>query len=45
MQKFTADDPETKSADVIGDNLEALKGLFPDAFTEGNVVSPAFLGQ
>jgi len=37
MQKFTADDPETKSADVIGDNLEALKGLFPDAFTEGKV--------
>lgn len=37
MQKFTVDDPETKSADVIGDNLEALKGLFPDAFTEGKV--------
>jgi adenine-specific DNA-methyltransferase len=37
MQKFTADDPETKSADVIGDNLEALKGLFPDAFSEGKV--------
>jgi adenine-specific DNA-methyltransferase len=37
MQKFTADDPETKSADVVADNVEALKELFPDAFTEGKV--------
>ena len=37
MQKFTVDDPETKSADVVADNVEALKDLFPDAFTEGKV--------
>lgn len=37
MQQFTADDPETKSADVVADNVDALKGLFPDAFTEGRV--------
>jgi adenine-specific DNA-methyltransferase len=37
MQKFTAEDPETKSADVISDYLEALKALFPDAFTEGEI--------
>lgn len=37
MQQFTADDPETKSADVVADNLDALKVLFPDAFTEGKV--------
>ena len=37
MQKFTADDPETKSADVVADNLDALRSLFPDAFTEGKV--------
>ena len=37
MQQFTADDPETKSADVVADNVDALKGLFPEAFTEGKV--------
>lgn len=37
MQQFTADDPETKSADAVADNVDALKGLFPDAFTEGKV--------
>jgi len=37
MQKFTVDDPETKSADVVADNVVALKDLFPDAFTEGKV--------
>lgn len=37
MQKLTVDDPETKSADVVADNVDSLKGLFPDAFTEGKV--------
>lgn len=37
MQKLTSDDPETKSADVVADNLDALQDLFPDAFTEGRI--------
>ena len=37
MKKINAGDPESSSADVVVDNLERLKGLFPDAFTEGNV--------
>ncbi len=30
-------DPEAKSADIVTGNIEALKALFPDAFTEGNI--------
>ena len=37
MQKLTADDPETRSADVVSENVEQLKSLFPDAFTEGKI--------
>lgn len=37
MKKFTADDPETKSADIVAENIERLKALFPEAFTEGKV--------
>ena len=37
MKKITANDPETRSADVIAENLEHLKALFPEAFTEGKV--------
>jgi adenine-specific DNA-methyltransferase len=37
MKKLTAEDPETKSADLVADNLEALQRLFPDAFVEGEV--------
>ena len=37
MKKLTAEDMETKSADVVGDNVEHLKALFPEAFTEGKV--------
>ncbi|MBY6260841.1 site-specific DNA-methyltransferase [Azospirillum sp. 412522] len=37
MQKLTFDDPQTKSADLINENVTALKALFPDAFTEGKV--------
>ena len=29
MKKLTADDPETKSADLLGENIEQLKALFP----------------
>ena len=35
MKKLTANDPETRSADVVAENLEHLKALFPEAFTEG----------
>ena len=37
MEKITANDPETKSADLVGDNLEQLHGLLPEAFSEGKV--------
>lgn len=37
MQTLTARDPETKSADIVAGNIEQLKGLFPEAFTEGKV--------
>ena len=37
MEKFVASDPETRSADIVADNLERLKALFPEAFTEGKV--------
>ena len=37
MKKLTANDPETQSADVIAKNIEYLKALFPEAFTEGKV--------
>ena len=37
MKKITANDPETRSADIVAENLEHLKVLFPEAFTEGKV--------
>jgi adenine-specific DNA-methyltransferase len=37
MHKLTAQDPETKSADIVTGNIEQLKALFPEAFTEGKV--------
>jgi len=37
MQKFTADSPETQSADLVAGNIEQLKALFPEAFAEGKV--------
>lgn len=30
-------DPESKSADIVAGNVEALKSLFPDAFSEGKI--------
>jgi len=35
MKKLTDISPETKSLDVVADNLERLKGLFPELVTEG----------
>ena len=37
MKKIGPDDPETRSADVIGENIQQLRTLFPEAFTEGRV--------
>ena len=37
MNKLTMGDPETKSADLVAENLGALKTLFPETFTEGKI--------
>ena len=37
MKKLNLNDPETKSANVLSDNIEQLRALFPEAFTEGKV--------
>ena len=37
MNKITINDPESRSAGVVAENLEHLKALFPEAFTEGKV--------
>ena len=37
MKILTADDPETKSPDIVAGNIEQLKTLFPEALTEGRV--------
>lgn len=37
IKKLELDAPETKSADAIAENLDALRSLFPDAFREGKI--------
>lgn len=37
MKKITANDPDTKSADIVAGNIEQLKELFPEAITEGKI--------
>jgi adenine-specific DNA-methyltransferase len=37
MKPLTTADPETKSADILAENIARLKELFPEAFTEGKV--------
>ena len=37
MKPLTAEDAETKSPDIVADNIDQLKTLFPEAFTEGKV--------
>lgn len=37
VQRMAVDHPDAKSADLVKDNLEQLKALFPDAFTEGKI--------
>lgn len=45
MKKLDAHSPETKSADIVGGNIEALKALFPEAFTEGRIDFEVLKGQ
>jgi len=35
MKKLSAADPETRSPDLVAENLERLKALFPELVTEG----------
>jgi adenine-specific DNA-methyltransferase len=35
MKKLTANDPETKSPDLVAENIAKLKALFPELVTEG----------
>ena len=37
MNKITANDLETYSADIVSENVEHLKSLFPEAFSEGKI--------
>ena len=37
MKQIKPNDPETRSADLVQENLDRLKALFPDAFVEGKV--------
>lgn len=37
ITKITAADPESHSKDIIAENIEQLKALFPEAFTEGKI--------
>jgi len=37
MKKLTDQDPETKSSDSVAENIERLKSLFPECFTEGKI--------
>jgi adenine-specific DNA-methyltransferase len=37
VKKITAADPESHSLDPVAENLNQLKALFPEAFTEGKV--------
>ncbi|MBF0340762.1 MAG: site-specific DNA-methyltransferase [Magnetococcales bacterium] len=37
MQKLTPNAPEMQSADLLSENIERLKVLFPEAFTEGKI--------
>ncbi len=37
MKRLTANHPETQSVDVVAENVEQLKVLFPEALTEGKI--------
>ena len=37
IKKLDLNDPDTKSADIVAGNVEALKALFPEALKEGGI--------
>ena len=37
IKPLTANDPEAQSADILAGNIEQLKTIFPEAFTEGKI--------
>lgn len=37
MEKLNLDDPMTKSADIIEGNIEVLRSIFPEVFSEGKL--------
>ena len=37
IKPLTADNPEAQSADILAGNIEQLKTIFPEAFTEGKI--------
>ena len=37
MRKITANDSESRSSDVVIENIERLKTLFPEVFSEGKI--------
>ena len=37
MQKITAQSPEASSADIVAENVEQLKALFPETVVEGKI--------
>ena len=37
MEKLTSEDPATRSADIVGENIRRLRALFPEAITEEKV--------
>ena len=37
MKRITAEDPESRSPDLVADNITRLARLFPEAFTDGKV--------
>ena len=37
MKKLTAEDSASRSRDLIAENLQQMKALFPEAFTEGRI--------
>src|SRR5271167_4120398 len=37
MKRLTAEDAESRSTDIVAENIERLEGIFPEAFSEGRV--------
>ncbi|WP_146284635.1 site-specific DNA-methyltransferase [Gemmobacter aquaticus] len=37
IEKLNAGHPDTQSVDIVAGNIEALRALFPEAFTEGKI--------